>query len=294
MSLGRMKNFKVWLSRSLEKITWRRMSRSSNEMVTKMFIGVEDRYDGIIVNIKESMEVGEFSSKLRASISQWKQQGKKGVWLNIPIKFVDLVPAAVQEGFWYHHAEAGCLMLVNWLPCTPNTLPIYATHRLGVGAVVINSKKEVLVVQEKSGLFRGTGVWKIPTGVVEEGEDVYAAAKREVMEETGVEVEFVEIIGFRESHKAHFNKISDLFFICVLEPKSLDIVKQDSEILDAQWMPVEEYAAQPFVQKRESMKKVADMIVSTVNKSSTGFARTSVQSSTSAHSLYLSNRELLN
>jgi len=26
----------------------------------------------------------------------------------------------------------------------------------------------VLVVQENSGRFRGTGIWKIPTGVVEE------------------------------------------------------------------------------------------------------------------------------
>ena len=27
---------------------------------------------------------------------------------------------------------------------------------------------QILVVQEKSGLFKGTGVWKIPTGVVDE------------------------------------------------------------------------------------------------------------------------------
>lgn len=29
-------------------------------------------------------------------------------------------------------------------------------------------KSQVLVVQEKSGRFRGTGVWKFPTGVVDE------------------------------------------------------------------------------------------------------------------------------
>ncbi|CAN6479801.1 unnamed protein product [Victoria cruziana] len=103
----------------------------------------------------------------------------------------------LQEGFWYHHAERNYVMLVNWLPETPETLPIYATHRLGIGAVVMNDKREVLVVQEKAGHFKGSGVWKLPTGVVEEGEDISAGAKREVMEETGIEAEFVEILGFR-------------------------------------------------------------------------------------------------
>ncbi|WJX50966.1 Nucleoside diphosphate-linked moiety X motif 6 [Trifolium repens] len=44
----------------------------------------------------------------------------------------------------------------------------------------------VLVVQEISGKFGGTGVWKMPTGVVDEGEDICDAAIREVKEETGV------------------------------------------------------------------------------------------------------------
>ncbi|XP_031491430.1 nudix hydrolase 7-like [Nymphaea colorata] len=298
----------IWLSffcyhnlasdpRSFEVTYGGRMSTlasSVEEEVMEVLSGEEDRYDGVTVKIEEHMEVGVFASRLRASMSRWKQQGKKGVWLNIPLTFVGCVPVAVQEGFWYHHAEPTYLMLVNWLPSTPHTLPIYATHRLGVGSVVINSKKEVLVVQEKSGHFRGSGVWKIPTGVVEEGEDVFAAAEREVKEETGVEVEFVEIIGFRESHKAHFNKKSDLFFICILKPKSSDILKQDSEILDAQWMPVEEYAAQSFVQKRESMKKIAEMILSTTSKNYAGFAHMSVRSSSSVHSLYLNDKELLN
>ncbi|KAF5768521.1 putative hydrolase [Helianthus annuus] len=41
---------------------------------------------------------------------------------------------------------------------------------------------QVFVVQEKS----GTGVWKLPTATVEEGEDISAAAIWEVKEEAGV------------------------------------------------------------------------------------------------------------
>lgn len=48
-----------------------------------------------------------------------------------------------QEGFRYHHAELNYLMLVRWLPETPDTIPANASHRVGVGAFVLNDKREV-------------------------------------------------------------------------------------------------------------------------------------------------------
>ena len=44
----------------------------------------------------------------------------------------------------YHHAEPSYLMLVYWIPDTKNTLPVNATHRVGVGAFVMNDKGEVI------------------------------------------------------------------------------------------------------------------------------------------------------
>lgn len=49
----------------------------------------------------------------------------------------------VQEGFWFHHAEPKYLMLVYWIPTSAHTIPANATHRVGIGAVVMNEKKEV-------------------------------------------------------------------------------------------------------------------------------------------------------
>src|SRR5574337_931128 len=112
------------------------------------------------------MNAEVFVPILRASIAHWKQQGKKGVWFKLPIGLANLVEAVVKEGFWYHHAEPKYLMLVYWIPEGAHTLPVNATHLVGIGAFVLNDNNEVLVVQEKSGLFRGTGVWKFPTGVV--------------------------------------------------------------------------------------------------------------------------------
>lgn len=38
-------------------------------------------------------------------------------------------------------------MLTRWLPATENKLPPNASHQVGVGAFVLNERREVLVVQ---------------------------------------------------------------------------------------------------------------------------------------------------
>ncbi|KAL5974379.1 nudix (nucleoside diphosphate linked moiety X)-type motif 2 [Asimina triloba] len=259
---------------------------SNHEEAVELFPASNDTHGGVIVDMKKPMDPDAFISSLKASIAHWRNQGKKGVWIKLPIELVNLVQFAVQEGFWYHHAEPTHLMLVYWIPDTVHTLPPNATHRVGVGGFVMNDKREVLVVQEKGGKLRGMGVWKFPTGVVNEGEDIFAAAAREVKEETGVDTEFVEVLAFRQSHKSFFEK-SDLYFICMLRPLSSDIQKQESEIDAAQWMPIEEYAAQPFVQKHELFKYIADICLASAGKRYAGFSPVFTNSSLSGRQSHL-------
>ncbi|XVF71725.1 hypothetical protein PTKIN_Ptkin12aG0062700 [Pterospermum kingtungense] len=254
--------------------------------------GVEDLHRGIRLNMGKPMGSEAFISSLRASISQWKQQGMKAVWIKLAIEFVNLVEPAVKEGFRYHHAEPDYLMLVNWISDSTNTIPENASHRVGIGAFVVNDKKEVLVVQEKDGKFKGKGVWKFPTGVVNEGENIHMAAIREVKEETGIDTEFVEILAFRQSHKSFFTK-SDLFFVCMLHPHSFDIQKQDTEIEAAQWMSIDDYAAQSFIQKHDAFSSVAKVCITKLEKDYAGFSpipRTTASGKTSY--LYFNSRDL--
>ncbi|KAL7217762.1 hypothetical protein ACSBR2_011074 [Camellia fascicularis] len=237
----------------------------------ELLFAVNDDHGGVIVEMKEPMDSKAFLSLLRASISQWKQQ----------------------EGFRYHHAEPHYLMLVYWIPEAASTVPANATHRVGVGAIVMNDKRELLVVQEKSGRLQGKGIWKIPTGVVDEGEDIFAAAVREVKEETNIDTEFVEILAFRQFHKVFFEK-SDLFFLCILSPLSFDIQKQELEIEAAQWMPFEEYAAQPITQKHGLFKYISEICLAKVDREYIGFSPLPMTSSfdDQVTYIYLNNHDL--
>ncbi|KAK3415319.1 hypothetical protein EUGRSUZ_H00864 [Eucalyptus grandis] len=201
-----------------------------------MLDGFENSYGGFTVEVKERMDADVFAPLFRASTSSWK----------------------LQEGFKYHHAEPSHLILVCWLPLTPDTFAVNASRRVGVGAFVLNDKREVLVVQERNGMFQDTGVWKLPTGVLNEGDSICHAVVKEVKEEMGVDTKFVEVLCFRQSHKSFFTK-SDLFFLCVLQAESATTEEQDVEIKAAKWMPIEEYAAQPFVVENKQFNFMANI-----------------------------------
>ncbi|CAI0432122.1 unnamed protein product [Linum tenue] len=246
----------------------------------------EDWYGGVTVVVSEPMEVADFVPRLRHSISKWKEQGKRGLWMKLPINQSHLVDPVVKEGFRFHHAESDYVMLVCWLPeDEPDTLPVNATHRVGIGALVLNENKEVLVVMEKNGAFKGTGYWKLPTGVVDEGEDISAAAAREVKEETGIDAEFVEILAFRQSHKSFFSK-SDLFFVCMMRPLTSNITAQESEIAASKWMPINEYVEQPYNKQHGQFRYVAEICKARAEGEYVGFSPFPV-SSASGKDVYL-------
>ncbi|KAH1054287.1 hypothetical protein GLYMA_08G330100v4 [Glycine max] len=136
---------------------------------------------------------------------------------------------------------------------------------------LVETAVKVLVVLEKKGGFHGIGVWKIPTGVVDAGEEIFEAAIREVKEETGIDTEFVELLAFRHTHNSFFGK-SGLSFICMLRPLSFDIKKQELEIEAAQWMPFEEFADQPFNQMHEPFKYMIELCLAKVEKVYNGFS----------------------
>lgn len=230
----------------------------------------DDEYDGVIIDSNSlPLSANAFSSALKASLSIWKLKGKKGIWLKIVEEQADLVPIAIQEGFNYHHAELGYVMLTYWVPKGPCVLPASPSHQIGIGGFVINDKREVLVVKEKCPCSC-RGVWKLPTGYINKSEDIFSGAVREVKEETGVDTIFLEMVAFRHVHLLAFEK-SDLLFVCMLKPLSSDIIVDEKEIEDAKWMGVGELLSQPYYQEDHMAKKIIQICIDTYENRYRGF-----------------------
>jgi len=131
-------------------------------------------------NKSDTYDYATFYSKLEATVATAQQLHKTAVWLTIPISRARLMEEADKAGFEFHHAEGNAATLSKWLlEEEESRIPTYATHQVGVGAVVINSAtEEILCVREKRNNYRP---WKIPGGLAELGEDLDEAVIREVL-----------------------------------------------------------------------------------------------------------------
>jgi hypothetical protein len=187
-------------------------------------------YKGVKVNVGRYLKdvapccsAAQFSEVLRASLAAWRAAGSRAVWMSLDISRGDLMSAAAEQGFVFHHAEGKSATLVSWLPDDqPNSVPLYATHQVGVGGIVLDGRGNVLTIQEKNGeadqrsflrrlrllMFSsaaaGHSHWKFPGGRSDKGEDIGATATREVFEETGIKAEFQGLVAFRHTHHAPF------------------------------------------------------------------------------------------
>lgn len=68
------------------------------------------------------------------------------------------------------------------------------TFTISVGAVVLNEKGEILLLDH---VLRPASGWGIPGGFMNFGEQAHEAVKREIFEETGLEIEDVQMMWMR-------------------------------------------------------------------------------------------------
>ena len=232
--------------------------------------GRRDMYDGLIIDADSlPATTTDFITALTTSVPAWQSAGLRGIWLKLPISKSHYVGHAVDAGFEYHHAEPGYLMLTQWLPPSQNKLPPNASHQVGVGAFIFDKlTRRVLVVQEKNGPLKGKGVWKMPTGLVQAGEDITEAAQREVEEETGIKTKFHSVLAMRQAHGLAFGK-SDMFFVVALDPvqpaSEQKIVPQDDEVEAAEWISLKEYTSIEFHLQRPLLKKIMERCTAYAN-----------------------------
>jgi 8-oxo-dGTP pyrophosphatase MutT (NUDIX family) len=193
----------------------------------------------------------EFGQRLPASLLAWREAGYRVVWLQLPLNKATLIPVAVAAGFVFHHSNDGNHEPDNYLMLTYRLeaealVPGFATHYIGVGGVVLNSQRELLVVSEQHRGDKSRPSYKLPGGALHQGEHIVDGVVREVYEETGVRAKFESMVCFRHWHGYRYGR-SDIYMICRLSPLSQAITKQDEEIEECRWMPVEDYLASDYV-----------------------------------------------
>ena len=105
---------------------------------------------------------------------------------------------------------------------------------VGVGAVVFNARDEILLI--KRGKAPRLGEWMVPGGTLEWGETLIEAARREVKEETGIDIEvegFVEMIEAITPGEGGFH-----YIIIDYAARSVGgVLAAASDALDAAWVP---------------------------------------------------------
>jgi 8-oxo-dGTP diphosphatase len=117
---------------------------------------------------------------------------------------------------------------------------IYPTHPLvGVGVVTIKDGKILLV---KRAFDPGAGKWSIPGGLVEVGEMLSEAGARETLEETGVEVQVLELINVLDMIEAEEGGKVRYHYVLVdfLARPTGGTERLSAEITDLRWVAYEE------------------------------------------------------
>ncbi|NPD88772.1 MAG: NUDIX domain-containing protein [Asgard group archaeon] len=114
----------------------------------------------------------------------------------------------------------------------------HSLHKIGVGGLCLY-KDKILFVKHKYGVSEG--LWTLPGGYVEHGESLTNAIEREVLEETGVKTQALELLTIRHmiNEKKDKGLISDLYIVFKLDyvggkPSADDLL----EVTDAQFLSV--------------------------------------------------------
>jgi ADP-ribose pyrophosphatase YjhB (NUDIX family) len=109
---------------------------------------------------------------------------------------------------------------------------------VGVGGVVIHRQRALLI---RRGCEPLKGQWSIPGGMLELGEELAEGVRRELKEETGLEVEPLEIVAafdriMREGKRVKYHYVI-VDYVCRLKRGRL---KPASDVTDARWVRREE------------------------------------------------------
>jgi ADP-ribose pyrophosphatase YjhB (NUDIX family) len=120
--------------------------------------------------------------------------------------------------------------VVEWMKDVGRGVPGYVTPKVAVGAAVSNDQGELLLIRRAD-----SGIWLYPTGWCDVGYSAPEVVVKEVLEETGVEVEPVRLIGVLDGMRLGASRVPlySLLFYCRAVGGELKI--HPLEVTDVGW-----------------------------------------------------------
>ena len=93
-------------------------------------------------------------------------------------------------------------VVADWLDSVGEGVAGYQTPKVAVGAIVGNNEGQMLLIKRAD-----SGIWLYPTGWADIGYSPAEVVVKEVQEETGIDVEVVQLLGVIDSLRMGFGRI---------------------------------------------------------------------------------------
>lgn len=109
--------------------------------------------------------------------------------------------------------------------------------RISVKSFIINKNNELLLIKRRSNDVHKPGIWEIPGGRLEVGEDPFIGLKRETKEETGLDIEILNPLVVKHFNRDDGQKITIIVFYCRPLTTSISLSEEHTDYV---WTPVKE------------------------------------------------------
>ena len=107
---------------------------------------------------------------------------------------------------------------------------------VAVKAFIVNENDELLLVKRSDDDLHKPGVWEVPGGRLESGEDPFEGLKREVSEETGLEINIRNPLRIHHFTREDGGKITMITFYCRTRGRD---VRLSNEHTDHIWIDID-------------------------------------------------------